>query len=216
MSIAKKHIVILTATLVAAVAIGIALANVTKNFPTQQLQAELQTATLYPDDFRPLAAFRLVDHNGQPFDNSRLTGRWSLLFFGFIYCPDICPLTMQILQDVDKELSASGQSINDPQIIFVSVDPERDTVESLRQYVSHFHPDFIGVSGNHENLQALTRSLGVFYTRADNPQHPDRYQVDHSAALFLLDPAGKIRALFSAPHKARAIADDLLNIIQHG
>jgi protein SCO1/2 len=220
MSIAKKKIIILTAALATAMAIGIALASFihNKKITTQQLQSELATATLYPDDFRPLAAFRLIDHNGQPFDNNRLTGRWNLLSFGFTYCPDVCPLTMQVLQNIGGELSAraDASAIQKPQVIFISVDPERDTVERLQAYVGYFDPDFIGVSGDHENLKALAQSLGVFYSRTENPQHPDRYQVDHSASLFLLDPDGKIRALFSAPLQAQPIANDLLTIIQHG
>jgi protein SCO1/2 len=220
MSIAKKKIIILTAALAAAMAIGIALANFIQNkkITTQQLQAKLAAATLYPDDFRPLAAFRLTDHNGQTFDNDRLTGHWNLLSFGFTYCPDVCPLTMQVLQNIGGELSAraGAASIQKPRVIFISVDPERDTVERLQAYVGYFDPDFIGVSGDHENLKALAQSLGVFYSRAENPQYPDRYQVDHSASLFLLDPNGKIRALFSAPLQARPIANDLLTILQHG
>jgi protein SCO1/2 len=213
MSIVKQQTVILAAAVAAA--IGIALASVTlhKESPAQQLQAELQTATLYPADFRSLAAFRLIDHNGQAFDNDRLTGRWSLLFFGFTSCPDVCPMTMQILQAVNGKLSAINDS---PQIIFVSVDPERDTTERLRQYVTYFHPEFIGISGAAAELQALASSLGVFYARTDNPQNPERYQIDHSASLFLLGPDGRIRALFSAPLQTQAIAHDLLTIIQHG
>jgi protein SCO1 len=220
MSIAKKEIIILATALAAAMAIGIALASFIQNkkITTQQLQAELATATLYPDDFRPPAAFRLIDHNGQLFDNHRLAGHWNLLSFGYTYCPDVCPLTMQVLQNIDGELSAhaGAPSLPKPQFIFISVDPERDTAERLRQYVGYFHPDFIGVSGDHENLKALAESLGVFYARLENPQHPDRYQVDHSASLFLLDPNGRIRALFSAPLMAQTIANDLLTIIQHG
>ncbi len=214
MSIAKQQTVILAAALAAAVALGITLANVTQNKKSpQQLQAELQTATLYPADFRPLAAFRLTDHNGQVFDNSRLAGHWSLLFFGFTSCPDVCPLTMQILQDVSSELSTLD---GNPQVIFVSVDPERDTPERLQQYVTYFHPDFTGISGDSASLQALTTSLGAFYSRTDDPQRPEHYQIDHSASLFLLGPDGKIRALFSAPLQTQAIAHDLLTIIQHG
>jgi protein SCO1/2 len=213
MSIVKQQTVILAAAVAAA--IGIALASITlhKESPVQQLQAELQTATLYPADFRSLAPFRLTDHNGQTFDNDRLTGRWSLLFFGFTSCPDVCPMTMQILQAVNGELSAINDS---PQIIFVSVDPERDTTERLRQYVTYFHPEFTGISGAAAELQALASSLGVFYARTDNPQYPERYQIDHSASLFLFSPDGRIRALFSAPLQTQAIAHDLLTIIQHG
>lgn len=210
-----KNQIILAAALAAAAAIGIlfGIAAQRQELPLQELQAQLQAATLYPADFRPLASFRLTDHNGRAFDNSRLHGGWSLMFFGFTRCPDVCPLTMQVLQTVNQEISAKAGAAN-PRIIFVSVDPERDTTEQLRQYVGYFHPDFIGVSGDHENLRALTRSLGAFYAKAET-QQPERYQVDHSAALFLLDPGGRVRALFSAPLQAGAIAQDLLTIIQH-
>lgn len=212
MSITKNRIILLA--LATAAALGIAL-GIAVQQTKPALQSELKAATLYPDDFRPLAPFQLTDHDGRTFDNSRLQDRWSLLFFGFTYCPDVCPLTLQILQDVDREIAAQADG-KKPQVVFVSVDPERDTPERLRQYVGYFHPDFTGVSGDHSNLQALTRSLGAFYTRSENPQQPDRYQVDHSAALFLLGPDGRIRALFSAPLQAGAIARDLLTIIQHG
>lgn len=215
MSISKNQI-ILAAALAAAIGVlfGITVAQ-QKKLAARELQAELKAATLYPEDFRPLAPFRLTDHNGLTFDNSRLQGGWNLMFFGFTHCPDVCPLTMQILQTVDKEISAMAGAAN-PQVIFVSVDPERDTTERLRQYVVYFHPDFMGISGDHQNLQALTRSLGAFYTKVENTQLPDHYQVDHSAALFLLGPDGRVRALFSAPLQAQAIAQDLLTIMQHG
>lgn len=215
MSIAKNRIILMALAAAAALGIMFGIVVQQKKMPPQKLQAALATATLYPEDFRPLAPFQLTDHNGRIFDNSRLQEGWHLLFFGFTYCPDVCPMTMQILQTVNKEVSARGSTAN-PGVVFVSVDPERDTSERLRQYVNYFHPDFTGVSGDHANLQALTRSLGVFYTKAENPQQPDRYQVDHSASLFLLGPDGRIRALFSAPLQAGAIAQDLLTIMQHG
>lgn len=212
MSITKNRIIL--AALAAAAALGLAL-GIAVQQTKPPLQSELKAATLYPDDFRPPAPFQLTDHNGRIFDNSRLQDHWSLLFFGFTYCPDVCPMTLQILQDVAQEISTQADG-KKPQVVFVSVDPERDTSERLGQYVGYFHPDFIGVSGDHSNLQALTRSLGAFYTRSENPQQPERYQVDHSAALFLLGPDGRIHALFSAPLQADAIAQDLLTIIQHG
>jgi protein SCO1 len=214
MSIAKNQIIL--AALAAAAAIGMAFGVVIhpKKLSPQELQTRLKAATLYPDDFRRPAPFRLTDHHGRVFDNSGLEGGWSLMFFGFTSCPDVCPMTMQILRDIDKEISAAGAGA--PRIVFVSVDPERDTVERLRQYVGYFHPDFIGISGDHANLQDLARSLGVFYAKMESPQQPDRYQVDHSAALFLFGPDGRIRALFSAPLQSGTIAQDLLTIIQHG
>ena len=217
MSIAKNQI-ILAAALLAAMVIGVAfgmIANRQQKSTLQELQPALKAATLYPEDFRPLAPFQLTDHNGLPFDNGRLQDGWSLVFFGYTYCPDVCPMTMQTLGAIEKEISVQS-GITGPRIVFVSVDPERDTAERLKQYVTYFSPDFTGVSGDHENLRSLTGSLGVFYSRSENPRQPDRYQVDHSASLFLFGPGGRIRALFSAPLQAGAIAQDLVTIIKHG
>ncbi|HEX5055566.1 MAG TPA: SCO family protein [Gammaproteobacteria bacterium] len=217
MSIAKNQI-ILAASLLAAMVIGVAFGMITsqqQKSTLRELQPTLKAATLYPEDFRPLAAFLLTDHNGLPFDNNRLQGGWSLVFFGYTYCPDVCPMTMQTLQVIKEEISAQPE-IAAPRVVFVSVDPERDTAERLKQYVTFFGPDFTGVSGDHENLHSLTASLGVFYSKSENPQQPDRYQVDHSASLFLFGPDGRIRALFSAPLQAGTIAQDLVTIIKHG
>ncbi|HEY3487763.1 MAG TPA: SCO family protein [Gammaproteobacteria bacterium] len=217
MSIAKNKIILPAALLAIIAALsGVFVYNRFTQAPsTQQLQTKLLAATLYPDNFRPLGTFKLTAHDGRTFDNNELAGRWNLVFFGFTYCPDVCPLTLQTLRDIVDTLAAHGVA-DRLRVIFVSVDPERDTPERLRKYAGYFHPDFIGVTGPHENLQALTSSLGVFYSRTENPENPAQYQVDHSASLFLIDGNGKIRALFSAPLEAQAIAQDLLILLQQG
>ncbi len=95
-----------------------------------------------------------------------------------------------------------------PQVVFVSVDPQRDSPARLAEYVPYFDRRFIGVTGAPEDIEQLTRELGVAVSIHADPREPERYSVDHSAALFLIDPRGRLRAVFSTPHEARSIADD--------
>jgi protein SCO1/2 len=174
-------------------------------------------ATLYPDTFRPLADFELSDQQGQTFTKAALQDRWSLLFFGFTYCPDICPMTLTMLRQVKSGLEKHG--ITDVQTILISVDPQRDEPARLKEYIAFFDPQFIGLTDTtpeHKQLATLAGSLGVYYGKSgtesgDNPN--EHYLIDHSAGIFLIDPRTKTFALFSAPHDADAITRDLIAII---
>jgi protein SCO1/2 len=152
-----------------------------------------------------IAAFELRDQNNQVFDLARLRGKWSLLFFGYTHCPDICPLTLGTLKQVHQLL---GEDNKDLQYVFVTVDPERDTPEIMRSYVGYFHPDFLGVSGPHSELDKLTKALGVYY-HLGKVSSAGNYEVDHSAAVFLVDPQARLRGLFSAPQDAGHMAANL-------
>jgi protein SCO1/2 len=152
----------------------------------------------------PLPEFRLHDQNNQVFDRARLQGKWSYVFFGYTHCPDICPTTLVVLRDVQKLAGGQDQGV---QYIFVSVDPERDKAATLNKYVSYFHPEFIGVTGGQDELMRLTRALGVYYERG-KARNGD-YEVQHSAAIFLIDPEARLRALFAGPHNAARLAQGL-------
>lgn len=178
----------------------------------RQPAPELEGATLYPPDFRPVADFALRDQRGQSFTLADLHGRWNLLFFGFTSCPDICPTTLQTLQQVDAALERETQEA--VRVVFVSVDPARDTPDKLAGYLDYFNPEFIGLTGPHEQLQPLVQSFGVYYTRPENTADGG-YLVDHSAGVFLVGPDGRPKALFSAPHQAERMARDILRIRQH-
>jgi protein SCO1/2 len=166
---------------------------------------------------RPLPDFALTDHEGQRFDASRLDDHWSFLFFGYTFCPDVCPITLGILRDVRELLETRGGAgaLADVQFIFVSVDPERDTPERLGEFVPYFHPDFIGVTGDPAELERLTGALGIHYAKAEGRTERD-YLVDHSTAVMLIDPQRRLHAVFSRPHDADAIADAFLEIRRHG
>lgn len=163
------------------------------------------TATILP---QPLALpeFVLVDQHGDAVRPDDFRGRWSLVFFGFTHCPDVCPLTLQVLADARRQLAAAGESPL-PTIVLVSVDPERDTPEVIGNYVDYFDTDAIGVTGDLAEVQKLTSGLGVFFQRA--ARDDDNYAVDHSAVVLLIDPDARFRALFSAPHEAGNFVNDL-------
>lgn len=178
----------------------------------RETDAGLRRATPIPDP-RPLTPFALSDHRGAPFTERDLIGHWTLLSFGYTHCPDICPTTLQMLSRVEARLSSAGQAPL-PRVVFVSVDPERDTPERLAGYVPYFSPRFTGVTGSREALTGLTRQLGVIFEKAGDGGAG--YLVNHSASIVLVDPQGRFRALFSAPHDAETMAEDFRLIATAG
>lgn len=175
-------------------------------------QLELAKATLLNPP-RALPQFALTDHTGARFDQARLQNRWSLLFFGFTHCPDVCPTTLGMLAQTEKALGDLPTEQR-PQIVLVSVDPQRDTPEQLASYVRFFSPSFTGVTGSQDAIDTFTRALGVPVAISALPNGD--YSVDHSAAIFLIDPSGAMRALFSTPHSPAIIAADYRRIVDGG
>lgn len=165
---------------------------------------------LWPNP-KALAVFSLEDHGQQTFNLDRLKGKWTFLFFGYTHCPDVCPVTLSVLADAEKRLSKAGQSLEDVQVVFVSLDPKRDTQERLQQYVQYFSPGFIGVTGDEEGLSDFTRQLGVVYSVTDRGANDD-YLVDHTASILLTDPSARLVAVFGFPHDAEAIAHRFMSI----
>lgn len=149
-----------------------------------------------------------MDQDGQPYGNAQLTGGWTLLFAGFTHCPDVCPTTLGIMKQVEARLPAPGV-----QLVFLSVDPARDTPEILHRYVRHFSGTMRGVTGSNEQLDALCASLGLAYVKVPGASD-DAYTMDHSAALVLIDPLGRVAGYFSPPHRADALAADLAAVLK--
>jgi protein SCO1/2 len=152
----------------------------------------------------PVATFNLVNHDNTAFGNSALKGKWSFLFFGFTHCPDLCPTTLGVFNQVHRLLSQGPQGVSNVQFVFVSVDPERDTPQLLKEYVTQFNPQFIGVTGNSADLAQLSDSIGVVYAKVPGST-PEQYFMDHSSAVLLIDPRGRLRGVFAAPHVAQKI-----------
>ena len=159
-----------------------------------------------------LRPFALVDMDGDSFTEQRLQGRWTLIFFGFTNCPDICPTTMNTLSEVVQQLRGNAALFEKIQVLFVSVDPERDDLETLRAYVDYFDSAFVGATANDENLSEFTRQFGVMYMKAQTPGIAG-YSVDHSASILLVDPEMRFVGVFSRPHSATDIAERLTRMV---
>lgn len=210
-SLSSRAILATAFLAVAALSLALGIWLSQRQFPagnTASVPADLE-ATYLPEG-KPLKGFELVDHDGQPFTRDRLQGRWSFLFFGFTNCPDVCPMTLQVMRGVTQQVDARAA----PQVVFVSVDPERDPPATLKQYVGHFDPAFLGVTGESGQIDALTRQLGILYGYEDPDPETGAYTVNHSAQILLIDPQARLRAVFSTPHDVNAIARDFLKIRQ--
>ena len=154
----------------------------------------------------PLAEFSLLDQHGEPVSRDTFRGQWDLVFFGFTNCPDVCPLTLQVLASARSELAAAHQEPL-PRIVLVSVDPERDTPEIMQAYVGSFGEDILGVTGELDELRKLTSSLGIFF--AKSVIDGGDYTMDHSAVVLAINPQGEFHALFGAPHTIENFVHDL-------
>jgi protein SCO1/2 len=165
----------------------------------------LERATLF-DDGRPLPAPALVDHLGRDFGLDRLRGRWTLLFFGFTHCPDVCPTTIALFAALRARLPDEAL-----QLLFVSVDPARDTPDRMAAYLAHFGAGLTGATGSDDDIGRFTAGLGLAQVR--NPGIAGAYTYDHSAALVLIDPRARVAAYFTPPHDADALAADLAGIL---
>jgi protein SCO1 len=160
---------------------------------------------------RALADFSLIDNQGRGFGAANLRGHWSLMFFGYTNCPDYCPTTLTTLAALEKRLRAA-KSVAPPQVIFVSVDAKRDTPAQLNQFVPNFDPGFIGLTApDQPAIEALAKQWGVavkIQYAADG-----NYIVDHSAAIFVIDPAGKLAAILTGPFTLDALESDYQRIV---
>lgn len=172
-----------------------------------------KTAALLLNLPKALPPFSLKNDGDASFANTDLEGHWSLLYFGYTHCPDICPTTMAELDKMLgqlKNLPAAKQ----PHVYFISVDPKRDSPALLKQYVHYFNSDFSGVTGDVDQLRALTKPMGVAFSyELQDPA--GNYTVDHSAVVFLINPEGKESAIFTPPMIPERIATDFRTIIDY-
>lgn len=176
----------------------------------RQVNLKELEATRFPVA-RQLAPFTLVDHNNEVFNETTLRKRWSFLFFGYTHCPDVCPVTLSVLNSVAQRLQDVDADIR---FVFVSVDPERDTPEKLAQFVRYFNKNFIGVTGSGQQIEEFTRELGIMHMRVAAEENTTGYLVDHTASVLLFDPDGRYHAVFSPPLSAGEISDDFRKILK--
>lgn len=167
--------------------------------------AEPAAATILPLK-TAVPAFSAFDQNGDAINQEIFKGQWDLVFFGFTNCPDICPLTLQVLSAATTQLRDGGQTPI-PRIVLVSVDPERDTPAKISDYIDNFGDENLGITGDLEEIKALASGLFVFFEKQAGDG--DYYAVDHAANVLVIDPDGRLHAIFSTPHKIENFVNDL-------
>ena len=154
----------------------------------------------------------LLKDDGTVFSKADLEGHWSVMFFGYTNCPDICPTAMAVLKQAKDKAASEGTVF--PQVVFVSVDPDRDTIEMLGEYVRYFDESYLGVTGEPQLIDALARQMSVVYMRMPSEtDDPNNYTVDHSSAMLLLNPKGQLSAFLTAPHSPAGILDSIKTVI---
>ncbi len=153
---------------------------------------------------RRISDFSLLDQNGSRVNLDLLKDKWSLIFFGYTYCPDICPLTMATLNQF-SELSADEGAVDAPQVIMVSVDPERDTLEKLRDYVGYFNDDYLGLTGEHIDIFNFASQLNIAFAYVPGGED---YLVTHSGEIALINPNGHFHGFFKVPHDPVKMAEN--------
>ena len=163
----------------------------------------MQSPELAPD-------FTLTDHTGRPVSLRDFRGKLVLLYFGYTFCPDVCPTTMA---ELAKAMNLLGKKADRVQVIMISVDPARDTPEKLAEYVTHFHPSFLGLTGTPDEIAQIAALYGIFYEKQEGTEATG-YLVNHTATVTVIDRKGYVRLIFPFGTSAEAIADDLAYLLR--
>jgi protein SCO1/2 len=151
-------------------------------------------------------SFTMVNHKGETVTEKTFAGKPMLLFFGYTWCPDVCPTELQVMAEALRQLGDRGRDI---QPILVSVDPARDTPKVLGEYVVNFGEQFVGLTGTAEQVKAMADAYRVFYARVENKDTPDAYLMDHSSIIYLMGADGKFLKHFTYSTDAKALAEGL-------
>lgn len=165
---------------------------------------------LYLDSAATAPAVTLTDQNGQPASLTDFRGKLALVYFGYTFCPDVCPTT---LGAVNKALELLGTKADQVQLVMVTVDPERDTTAVLKNYLSNFNPSFVGLTGSPDQIASAATPFGVFYEKHEGSAATG-YLVDHTASLMVLDREGRLRLVFPYGTTAEDMAADLKQLLK--
>ena len=181
-------------------------------FVMLQLSGGNTGATMTQIEGKPLIGgpFSLIDHNGKRVTEKDFEGHFMLVFFGYTYCPDVCPAELQVMTAALEQLGSKADKVTP---VFVTIDPKRDTVEQMASYVSNFHERLVGLTGSFEEIRAAAKAFRVYYAKAKDDSSSADYLMDHSSIVYLMGPKGEYAAHFSygtSPDKmAKGIAKHL-------
>lgn len=179
-------------------------------------QPETSAITLFPQP-RELPDFNLRQSDGTQLIPGELHGHWTVVFIGFTFCPDVCPMTLAELAQAQRQLEDIPEAIR-PRVLFVSVDPERDSPERIGEYLTAFHPDTLGATADIPALEELARSMSLVFMKVPPPEgaREDQYSIDHSSAMAILDPQARMAGVLQGPLDPAAIAADLRMLTEAG
>ncbi|NBA96963.1 SCO family protein [Pseudomonas sp. R5(2019)] len=204
----QKTVFILVALV--ALILGLTINKVLTNKGQVDTTALIDAGIILLPQSRTVPSVEMTDESGQPVAVNELKGKWSLLFFGYTFCPDICPTTLAQLRQVKSELP---REVTDRlQVILVSIDPNRDTPQQLKQYLGYFDKDFRGLTGSLEATQKLANGVSIPFIPADTSK-PD-YTVDHSGNLALLGPDGTQRGFIRSPFNNQKLIAQLPELVK--
>jgi protein SCO1 len=196
---------------IAGLALGAALAFGIYGAQHRAASTVALEAGTYLPQARPINAFRLLDQRGHAFTRENLNDRWSIVFFGFTNCPDICPTRLTTLAALVRRMHAA-QWREIPQVVFVSIDPSRDSPSAMQHYLSAFDPEFAGLTAPDPiDLQSFTQDFGAAYSAHEKPD--GSYDVAHTGALFLVSPRVELRAILTGPFTTDALQRDIERVL---
>ncbi|WNW12660.1 SCO family protein [Pseudomonas sp. DTU_2021_1001937_2_SI_NGA_ILE_001] len=189
----QKTVFILVAII--AVILGLTVQRVLSMRSGSDPAALVDAGVIMLPQSRAVPALKMIDQGGEPVALDQLKDKWTLVFFGYTYCPDICPATLAQLRQIKASLSAA--EAGRLRVVLVSVDPDRDTPQQLKQYLAYFDKDFVGLRGAVEDIQTLSKALSIPYIPADTRK--PGYTVDHSGNLAIIGPDGRQHGFIRAP-----------------
>lgn len=201
--------------LIVAVAMGLGLWAAERYYgESGSVSPELQAVRLFPEP-RTLPAFALRQSDGTQLVPGELKGHWTLVFLGFTHCPDVCPTTLAELAQAQRQWQALPASTR-PRVLFVSVDPDRDSSDGIGEYAHGFHRDTLAATADIPALEGFARSLSMVFAKAPpaDGAPADQYSVDHSATIALLDPEARMAGIIQPPFDPAAIATDMQALTQ--
>jgi len=204
----QKAVFILVA--IVALVLGLTAYRVLSGTDQGDQAAHIDAGIILLPQSRAVPDLSLTDQDGQPLSLSQLKGKWTVLFFGYTFCPDICPTTLAQLRQIKSELPR--EAVDKLRIVLVSVDPDRDTPQQLKQYLGYFDKEFVGLTAPVDTLKKLANAVSIPYIPADTSK--PNYTVDHSGNLALLGPDGTQRGFIRAPLNGQKLVAQLPGLVE--
>ena len=192
---------------------AVAYFGVIKNLPEKK-PTEVKIAGLFLPMPKEIADFQLTDNTGKAFNKDNLKGHWTMMFFGFTNCGMVCPTTMASLNSMYRTLQQQIPDKQLPNVVMVSVDPERDTQEKMNDYVTTFNKNFIGARAELPEITQLEKELHLVAVKMQAGTGKNQYTINHSAEIMVFNPEGKLQAFMSYPHDAQQMVIDYKNMLR--